>query len=86
MQSETANQGKTLITICLGSSCFSRGNNDHLPVIQRYLEEHGLQDRFVLKGSRCEGLCLHGPNLRIGDALFQSVGVGDLIGILDEHL
>ena len=33
---------KKEIVICLGSSCFSRGNKDVLEVVKRFLKEHQL--------------------------------------------
>jgi NADH:ubiquinone oxidoreductase subunit E len=70
------------LSICLGSSCFARGNNDHLPLIQRYLREKGLEDRVVLKGSRCEGHCLNGPNLRLDGELVGSLTPETLAEVL----
>ena len=32
----------TSITLCMGSSCFSRGNGKNLPRIQEFLKDHGL--------------------------------------------
>ena len=32
---------KPKIVVCIGSSCFSRGNERNVEVIQKYLEEHG---------------------------------------------
>ena len=31
------------IYICLGSSCFSRGNNVHLEIIRQYIAENHLE-------------------------------------------
>ena len=80
------NKAKTLLTVCLGSSCFSRGNNDQLQVIRQFLLDHHLEDRVLLKGSRCEGHCLNGPNLRIGDTLIQEVRADQVVAILETHL
>ena len=35
---------KPKIVVCIGSSCFSRGNERNVEVIQKYLEEHHLKD------------------------------------------
>jgi len=75
--------GKTCITICLGSSCFTRGNDEHLPLVQAWLANHDLTDRVALKGSRCEGKCMHGPNLKIDDTLVHDVKAADLESILE---
>lgn len=74
------------LTICLGSSCFTRGNDDHLPRIQAWLKERGLEGRVVLRGARCEGRCQEGPNLRVGDAFLEEVQPGTLIERLEQVL
>lgn len=77
---------KTPLVICLGSSCFARGNGLHLPVVQDYLRGHELQDRVELSGSRCEGHCLQGPNLRVGGELIGEVRGETLVATLDRCL
>lgn len=81
-----SHDGKTCITLCLGSSCFTRGNAELLPVLQDQLAQRGLADRVHLKGSRCEGQCMHGPNLRIGEVLVHEVKAADLETLLERHL
>ena len=51
------------ITLCMGSSCFSRGNGKNLPRIQQFLKSSGLGTRVALKGCRCGNVCSGGPNL-----------------------
>lgn len=51
------------ITLCMGSSCFSRGNAENHARIAEFLEEHNLSTKIVFKGCRCGGLCSEGPNL-----------------------
>ena len=80
------NEAKISLTVCLGSPCFSRGNNEHLQVIRQFLKDRGLEEGVLLKGSRCEGHCLNGPNLRIGDTFIQGVKLEDLPGILEKYL
>ena len=81
-----SHDGKTCITICLGSSCFTRGNAENLPHLQARLAEKGLEDRVTLKGSRCEGKCMHGPNLRVGETLLHDVKAADIDALLEERL
>jgi NADH:ubiquinone oxidoreductase subunit E len=66
-------QDRRCLTICLGSSCFTRGNGENLPRIQHYLATHGLEAHVHLKGVRCEGRCQQGPNLRLDEELIQEV-------------
>jgi NADH:ubiquinone oxidoreductase subunit E len=53
------------ITICLGSSCFSRGNRELIDVIQEYLEDIGMKEHATIKGGHCFGNCANGPVLII---------------------
>jgi NADH:ubiquinone oxidoreductase subunit E len=77
---------KKKIVICMGSSCFSRGNDQHLEIIEQYLTEQNLHDRVDLRGSRCEGRCDHGPILKIDDKVFAHMNRDDIVKILRENL
>ena len=56
---------KRQIRICLGSSCFSRGNNTNLGAIKKYLSENNLEAEIDFCGHLCEELCSKGPIIRI---------------------
>jgi NADH:ubiquinone oxidoreductase subunit E len=61
------------IVVCMGSSCFSRGNQQLLESLQGWLEQQPWRHRVVLKGSRCEGTCIQGPNIQVnGRTLHQA--------------
>jgi len=51
------------VIVCLGSSCFARGNSHNLDAIEAYLLDHRLQDSVRLKGCLCQDQCKRGPNL-----------------------
>jgi NADH:ubiquinone oxidoreductase subunit E len=72
------------IRICMGSSCFSRGNNLNLPLIQNYLEEHDLVAKVTLVGSRCGGRCNSGPNMWVQNELHARVTEDEVLAILDK--
>lgn len=74
------------IVICMGSSCFARGNRKHLLMIEQYLADHGLTESVVLTGSRCEDQCRCGPNIRIDDQLYGEINSERLLEILSRHL
>ncbi len=77
---------KHTIVVCMGSSCFSRGNNENLQAIRSFLELHGLEESVQLKGSRCEGACLKGPNITVDGQVFQGVTPEGLPDILRKTL
>ena len=57
------------IVVCLGSSCFARGNSRISPSSMAYLQSHGLNDFVRLTGRLCQDQCKQGPNLSIGGEL-----------------
>ena len=59
----------TTLTLCMGSSCFSRGNGRSLPRIQRFLKDNELDMRITLKGCRCGNVCSGGPNIWVNGTL-----------------
>jgi NADH:ubiquinone oxidoreductase subunit E len=74
------------ITICMGSSCFARGNELNLKIIEQYLKEKGLDAEIKLSGSCCEGNCAEGPNIMINGEIFQGVEKETLIDLLNDKL
>ncbi|MHC1712561.1 MAG: (2Fe-2S) ferredoxin domain-containing protein [Solidesulfovibrio sp.] len=74
------------IVICMGSSCFARGNKKHLLMIEQYLADHGLMETVVLSGSRCEDQCRTGPNIRIDGQLYGEITGERLLELLSRHL
>ena len=55
-------EDKKEIVICLGSSCFARGNNKNLEFIQEYLKVNNLKDYFqgtVVFATMQQGSCCH---------------------------
>ena len=81
----STSNGKTEITICLGSSCFARGNNQTLKVIKSYLKDHQLEDQVFFHGSHCFDRCLEGPILQINDKIYTRVDPNNVIDILTEN-
>lgn len=76
---------KRQINICLGSSCYSRGNNTNLDIIKKYLAENKLQVEIQFSGHLCEGLCSSGPIIKIDNKIYQEVNISGLYKILQEE-
>lgn len=72
------------IIICLGSSCFSRGNRDTLKTIENYIKEHNLKDSVDFRGKLCSGNCGSGPILFIDRKMYESVKADSIRSVLDE--
>jgi NADH:ubiquinone oxidoreductase subunit E len=71
--------------ICLGSSCFSRGNKEVVLYIKDYLRKNHLDDRVIFKGARCMGNCSNGPNLTINERKIEGVDLSKIEGILERE-
>ena len=61
------------ITVCMGSSCFARGNDRNLEFIENYIKDNGLEAEIELSGARCEGKCATGPNISINGVEYNEV-------------
>jgi NADH:ubiquinone oxidoreductase subunit E len=72
--------------ICLGSSCFSRGNKEVVNYIREYLRKNHLDDKVVFKGARCMSLCSKGPNLNINGVTIEDVTITKVESILEKEL
>lgn len=75
---------KLSINVCMGSSCFARGNAANLEFIENYIKDNGLEAQIDLSGSRCEGKCVTGPNIIINGVEYTEVNEDKLKDILDE--
>ena len=70
------------VTLCLGSSCHSRGNRHHVETLRRRLADRAGEVEFELKGSLCLGRCAEGPVVLLDGvslALGPEEDLGDLI-------
>jgi NADH:ubiquinone oxidoreductase subunit E len=74
------------IVICMGSSCFSRGNNRNIEVIQDLFAGRPTPAALQLTGHLCEGKCRVGPNLQIDGIAYQGVDPVTLAGLVQQHL
>ena len=59
------------IKICMGSSCFARGNEQNLEFIEKYIKENKLEAKIEVFGARCENICEKGPNVIINDTIYK---------------
>ncbi len=77
---------KRKIVICLGSSCFARGNQELIPMVRRYIARKQLEDKVDFKGDHCFNHCSLGPNMMIGDKIYQHLTTGNIESMLDDGL
>ena len=79
---------KSKIVICLGSSCFARGNEENIKVVENYLSAHSYQDDVdvELSGTLCQGRCADGPNVIIDGEFYSKVDPGVMLDLLKRLL
>ena len=80
------NENKIDIRICLGSSCFSRGNGRILQIVKKYLSDNELSDKVFFHGDLCTGNCEHGPIIKINSVSFTEITEAEIIDLLDKEL
>jgi NADH:ubiquinone oxidoreductase subunit E len=61
------------IVVCLGSSCFARGNSENLATINKHVQSQGLNASVRMTGRLCQDQCKQGPNLAIGGEIHHGV-------------
>lgn len=76
---------KVEMHICLGSSCFSRGNKDVVMFIRDYIRKNHLDDKVIFKGARCMGHCSNGPNLSLNGITIEDVTLSKIESILEKE-
>ncbi len=73
------------IFVCMGKSCYVRGNQENLVYIEVFLKQRGLDVRVDLRGKRCGRSCETGPHIAIGNAVYGGVTLVRLKGLLEKH-
>ncbi len=74
------------IEICMGSSCFSRGNQKALEILKSYIQNKRLESQVDLKGTLCRNQCSNGPVMKINGKVHKKVDPVTVIDILEEAL
>jgi len=73
------------ILICLGSSCYSRGNAENLNTIKEFLASRDIESKIDFRGHLCNDMCNKGPVIEIDDNVFEGVTKSNLPTILTNH-
>ena len=71
------------IKICLGSSCFARGNDSILAFLQEKIKEKNLSDQVEVFGCRCNNLCTDGPNIFVNGEKYSHISKENIEKILE---
>ena len=74
----------TVIKVCLGSSCYVRGNDKTLAFLEDYITKNNKNISLELMGCRCTNSCQDGPNVFIDDKKYSHLSVEQLTEILEK--
>jgi len=74
------------IIVCMGSSCFGKGNQPVAEAVTRFIEEHKLEDKIEVSGCLCSGNCAKGPNIMINDKLISGVSEQSIGAVIAQEL
>ncbi len=66
---------KIIIRVCMGSSCFARGNAENLAYIEKFIENIDLEAQIELIGHRCGNNCSAGPHIMIGEKSYKNTDI-----------
>lgn len=77
---------KVKVELCMGSSCFARGNSQALTNIENYIQENKLEEYIELEGHLCLGNCKNGPNIKINGQSFEGLNPDCLVDLVEREL
>ncbi|MEA4863236.1 MAG: (2Fe-2S) ferredoxin domain-containing protein [Victivallaceae bacterium] len=74
-----------MIRICIGSSCFARGNEENVRITEKFLADRKLSDDVDvdLEGCLCLGKCQSGPIVEIDGVCHTNVTGGVMLDLLN---
>jgi NADH:ubiquinone oxidoreductase subunit E len=74
------------IVVCMGSSCYLRGNLRNTEIIREYIDEKGLAAFVEFSGALCSGQCKEGPVITIDGETYTQVDSSGLLPLLRYRL
>ncbi len=74
------------VSFCMGSSCFARGNQELLELVEKLIDENNWSERISLSGARCQNKCGQGPNIVVDGVQYSNLDSGALVDLLNEKL
>ncbi|MBR1425693.1 NAD(P)H-dependent oxidoreductase subunit E [bacterium] len=72
------------IKVCMGSSCFARGNLNNLNFLENYIKNNNLNVEIDLIGAHCENQCENGPHIYVDNRAYDEVDETKLQKILED--
>lgn len=75
-----------IVEICMGSSCFARGNNITAKELQKVIKERGWGDVVKIKGVLCQDSCKDGPIVIQNNIKYKHIDMASLLDAIEEEL
>lgn len=72
------------VVICMGSSCFCRGNNRNIEVLRDVLAPLP-KESCRLVGHLCQDRCKDGPNIVINGTAYRDIDPVSLVALIRHH-
>jgi NADH:ubiquinone oxidoreductase subunit E len=72
------------IVICLGSSCFARGNPENLAIVEEFVQKHRLNATIRISGKLCQDECKLGPNVTVAGETHHEVTAAKMRQVLQQ--
>lgn len=86
MSNKTDNISRHEIVMCMGSACFTRGNNRSVEIVKDYLQKNGLEETVSFRGCLCNNRCKAAPVIAVDDKVFERVLPQAVIEVIDHVL
>lgn len=75
------------IQICVGSSCHLKGSPEIVELLQKAVQEHGLEEDVTLVGSFCVGKCNRvGVTVQVDDDVHIGITKDNFKDFFKEHV
>lgn len=77
---------KCSVSVCMGSSCFLRGNKEMMIFIKELISSHSWENYIELKGDLCSGHCSKGPVIKIDGAIHNGLSLMSVEEVLKSKI
>ncbi len=75
------------VTICVGSSCHIHGSEEIIDLMNRAIEQYGLDGEVVLSGGFCFEKCnRHGVTIELDNDVFTGITPAGFDSFFKEHI
>ena len=75
------------VQVCVGSSCYLKGSQDIVELLEDSVKAHGLSEEVVLSGSFCIGKCNRvGVTVQVNDEIHIGITRDNFREFFREHI